>query len=173
MMKLRYITLPLILLFFGLGQSNALSAQNNTTTNIALQIKGEVLTPLNLTIKQLKEYPTHQVDVKDKNGKSHRYTGVYVQDVLTKAGVTTGHDLKGENLTKYVLADCADGYQVLYSLAELDSSFTAHPPIIAYQMDGQPLFQSKGPLRMVMPQDKKPARDCFQLKSLSVHFAKE
>ena len=115
--------------------------------------------------------PEHTVTVKDKTGSPQQYTGIYVTDVLAKAGVTTGHELRGENLSKYVLASCADGYQVVYSLAELDSSFVKNLPIIAYEIDGQPLMKNKGPLRMVMPEDKKPARSCFQLQSLSVHFA--
>ena len=172
-MKIKYIIASLSFLLLSLGHTVNLSAQSGISAVVALQVTGEVLSPLNLTLDQLKQFPAHQVNVKDKKGLPHRYTGVYVQDVLTKAGVTTGHDLKGENLTKYVLAECSDGYQVLYSLAELDSSFTDHPAIIAYQMDGQALLETKGPLRMVMPEDKKPARSCFQLKSLSVHFAKE
>lgn len=35
-----------------------------------------------------------------------------------------GKELRGENLSKYLLVKCADDYEVLFSLAELDSSFT-------------------------------------------------
>jgi len=45
--------------------------------------------------------------------------GVPVEQILDLAGVTTGKQLKGENLTKYLLVKCADGYEVLFSLAEL------------------------------------------------------
>ncbi|UAY56057.1 molybdopterin-dependent oxidoreductase [Arachidicoccus terrestris] len=99
------------------------------------------------------------------------YKGVYIQDMLSRAGVTMGSLLRGGNLSKYVLAVCADGYRVVYSLAELDSSFVRDLPIIACLIDGQALNSAKGPLRVIMPGDKKPARNCFQLKELIVRSA--
>ena len=166
----------LLLLFFTFqpGKAQITNAKDSSNAGgIVLRISGEVTTPLSLTLSTLMSLPEHTVTVKDKNGLSHAYTGVYVTDVLAKAGVTTGHELRGENLAKYVLAGCADGYQVVYSLAELDSSFVQNLPIIAYRIDGQPLLKTKGPLRMIMPSDKKPARSCFQLQTLSVHFARD
>jgi len=165
-----------LLLFCTISPSQAqVNSTPDTSSHnkIVLSISGEVNQPLHLTLTALQALPEHSITVKDKNGAPHQYTGVYVQDVLSKAGVTTGHELSGENLSKYVLASCADGYQVVYSLAELDSSFVQNLPIIAYKIDGQPLFKNKGPLRMVMPEDKKPARSCFQLQTLSVHFAQQ
>ena len=47
------------------------------------------------------------------------------------AGVTTSKKLRGENLSKYLLVKCADGYEVLFSLAEPDSSFTNRVVILA------------------------------------------
>lgn len=160
--------LLLLTLLVCLAGSGLLAQQ---TTGIVLKISGEVLTPLQLTLSQLKALPQHHVNAKDKKGNPHTYTGVYIQDILNKAGVTTGPQLRGENLSKYILATCADGYQVVYSLAELDSSFVAHPPIVAWHIDAAPLSASKGPLRIIMPDDKKPARSCFQLTALSVQFA--
>jgi hypothetical protein len=61
--------------------------------------------------------------VKDKEGKLHSYAGVPIQEVLAMAKVPSGKELHGkENLSKYVLVKSADGYQVLFSLAELDAS---------------------------------------------------
>lgn len=142
-------------------------------TSIALKVTGTDMTSLNLSLEQIKQFPAHQIDSQDKNGQLHHYKGVYVQDILTKAGAAMGTELHGKSLAKYVLASCADGYQVLFSLAELDSSFVSNRPIIAYQMDDQPLSASRGPLRIINPNDNKPARNCFQLKALSVHYAKE
>ncbi|MDR6562718.1 MULTISPECIES: hypothetical protein [unclassified Arcicella] len=58
------------------------------------------------------------------NGKVYKYSGVPVTEILGKAGVTLGKQLKGENLSKYHIVKAADGYEVLFSLAELDASFT-------------------------------------------------
>jgi DMSO/TMAO reductase YedYZ molybdopterin-dependent catalytic subunit len=110
--------------------------------------------------------------MKDRDGKDHVYTGVAIQDILGLAGVTTGDQLRGENLTKYVLAKCADGYEVLFSLAELDSTFTNRVVILADQLEGKPLPTGKGPCRLVVPGEKKPARSSFQVTELVIRFAK-
>lgn len=139
----------------------------------ALKISGEAATPLQLSGQDIALMPHRTVQTNDRSGKPHEYSGVAVQYILAKAGVTTGKELRGENLSKYVLAKCADGYEVIYSLAELDSSFVRTAPIIADSVDGKPLSETKGPLRIIMPDDKKPARSCFQLVELAVHFAKD
>ncbi|HXO78143.1 MAG TPA: hypothetical protein VN824_22970, partial [Puia sp.] len=64
-------------------------------------------------------------------------------------------------------------YQVVFSLAELDSSFTDRVVILADQVDGKPLPAGTGPFRMVVPGEKKPARNCFQVTGMVVRFAKE
>jgi hypothetical protein len=89
------------------------------------------------------------------------------------AGVTTGKQLRGKNLTKYMLVKCADGYEVLFSLAELDSSFTDRTVIIADESEGKPLPLEKGPFRLIVPGEKKPARCSFQVTELAIRFAKE
>ena len=156
-----------IFLFLFIFTVAQLFAQQNS---FALKVSGEVITPLELTYEQITQMPSRIVIAKDKKGNNRRYKGVCIQDLLAKAGVTMGKALRGENLAKYVIAACADGYQVLFSLAELDSTFSRDVPIVAYQIDGKPLLETKGPLRIIVPSDKIPARSCFQLKELSVHF---
>jgi hypothetical protein len=98
---------------------------------------------------------------------------VAIADILNKAGVTTGKQLKGENLAKYLLVTCADNYQVVFSLAELDSSFTDRVVVLADQMEGKPLPAGMGPFRLIVPGEKKPARNCMQVVGIAVKFAKD
>lgn len=114
-----------------------------------------------------------EVAQKDKEGKMHNYTGVYIPDILDLAGATMGKQLHGENLAKYMMVKCADGYEVLFSLAELDSSFTDRKIVLAYESDGKPLTSAQGPFRLVVPGEKKPARSCMQVNEIVVRFAKE
>jgi len=72
-----------------------------------------------------------------------------------------------------MLVKCADGYEVLFSLAELDSSFTDRIVILADSLEGKPLPSGKGPFRLVVPGEKKPARSSFQVTELVIRFAKE
>jgi DMSO/TMAO reductase YedYZ molybdopterin-dependent catalytic subunit len=138
-----------------------------------IKVQGEVLHPLSLTATDLSKMPQATVSSKDKQGKSHEFSGVPVSEILRAAGVTTGKDLRGKNMTKYLLVSCADGYQVVFSLAELDSAFTDRVAILADREDGNPLSAETGPFRFVMPGEKKPARNCFKVTALTIGVAKE
>jgi len=150
------------------GQPAGAGAQATT-----VKVVGEVVTPLTLTAADLAAMPRTTATAKDKQGVMHTFSGVALSEIFSKAGVTTGRQLKGENLAKYLLVTCADGYQVVFSLAELDSSFTDRVVILADQMEGRPLAAGVGPFRIVVPGEKKPARNCFQVNSLAIRFAKE
>jgi len=139
----------------------------------SVKVTGEVITPLTLTAADLTAMPRTTAIAKDKQGVPHTFSGVAIADILNKAGVTTGRQLKGENLAKYLLVTCADNYQVVFSLAELDSSFTDRVVILADEMEGKPLPAGTGPFRFIVPGEKKPARNCFQVVGLAVKFAKE
>ncbi|MBS1662687.1 MAG: molybdopterin-dependent oxidoreductase [Bacteroidetes bacterium] len=139
----------------------------------SVKVSGEVLTPLTLTAADLMAMPRATATAKDKQGTPHDFSGVALSEIFAKAGVTTGKQLRGENLAKYLLVTCADNYQVVFSLAELDSSFTDRVVILADQVEGKPLPAGTGPFRLIVPGEKKPARNCFQVVSLSIRFAKD
>ncbi len=138
-----------------------------------IKVTGEVTKPLTLSAADLAAMPRSTAIAKDKQGVAHTFSGVALADIFAQAGVTTGRQLRGENLAKYVLITCADNYQIVFSLAELDSSFTDRVVILADQMEGKPLPQGVGPFRIVVPGEKKPARNCFQVTSIAIKFAKE
>lgn len=123
--------------------------------------------PTSFTSDQLAQLPQHTVQVKE-HGKSITYSGVSVHDVLAQAGAPLGDKLKGKALSCYVLATARDGYAVVYALPEFDPAFTYAVPLIANKADGQPLSNTQGPWRIVMPQDKKPARSLRMLQSIDV-----
>jgi DMSO/TMAO reductase YedYZ molybdopterin-dependent catalytic subunit len=136
-----------------------------------VKISGEVTKPVSISSEELSKMKRSTVIMKDKDGRDHVYGGVAIQDILGLAGVTTGDQLRGEHLTKYVLAKCADGYQVLFSLAELDSTFTSRIVILADELEGKPLPAGRGPFRLIVPGEKKPARSSFQVTEFVIRFA--
>ena len=138
-----------------------------------IQVTGEVQKRLTLSGADLAAMPRTSVSANDKQGVAHTYSGVALAELFRAAGVTTGGQLRGKNLAKYLLVSCADGYQVVFSLAELDSDFTDRVVILADQMEGKPLPEGVGPFRIVVPGEKRPARNCFQVKTLSIKFATE
>jgi len=138
-----------------------------------VKVSGEVTKELKLYEADIAKMNKTSVTLTDRDGKEHQYTGVPVLDILNTAGVSTGKQLHGENLSKYVLVKCADGYTVLFSLAEMDTVFSKKMIILATQADGQPLPQGKGPFRLVVPGEGRPARSCFQVVEFVVKFAKD
>ena len=139
----------------------------------SISVSGEVVTPLDLKISDLTTYKQVGQKVKDRDNKEHEFKGVALIEILEKAGVTTGSKLRGENLAKYVLIKAADGYEVIYSLAEIDPEFTNQVIILATEKDGQPLPAGEGPFRIITPNDKKQARWIREVRSIKVAFAKE
>lgn len=144
-----------------------LSSQAQTIT-----ISGEVTKPLTLQAADLKAMPHTSVTAKDRDGKEHTYSGIPLADLLKQAGATIGPELRGENLTKFVIVKAADGYEVLFALPELDPEYATRTIVLADSVDGGALAQGVGPYRMVVPGEKKPARWIREVRSIEVRFAK-
>lgn len=138
-----------------------------------IKVEGEVATPLSLYAADLTKMKRAEAVLKDKDGKTIAYSGVPLFEILKLAGVTLGKELHGENLTKYLLVRAADGYEVLFSLAEIDPEYTNKVIILADQKDGKSLPTGKGPFRIIVPEENKPARCVLQVANLIVRFAKE
>lgn len=138
-----------------------------------LSVTGEVATPLTLTRQDLAAYKPVTAQVKDRDNKLHEFKGVALFEVLEKAGVTTGSKLRGENLAKYLLIGAADGYEVVYSLPEIDPEFTDQMVLLAFEKDGRPLPTGEGTFRLIAPHDKKQARWVRELRTIKVQFAKD
>lgn len=154
---------------FAWGQGGAPAGSQQVT----IKVEGEVAHPLQLSMADLAKMRRVEVVATDRDGKEHHYSGVPVADILQQAGTTMGPQLRGENMAKYLLVRSADGYEVVFSLPELDSTFSNRVIILADQADGSPLPANKGPFRIVVPGEKKPARWIWQVTSLVVRFAKE
>ena len=107
----------------------------------------------------------------NKDGKDHVYSGVILSTILQKAGVTSGKDLRGKNLAKYILITANDGYKVIFALAELDKDFTDKIVILADKADGKPLPVGDGPFRVIVQDEKKPARCIKQVTEIKVQIA--
>jgi len=135
-------------------------------------VGGELLRPLKLSVKELAALKSSEVKAKDRDGKEHTFKGVMLWTILDSAGVTLGKDLRGENLAKFVLVKASDGYEVVFSLPEIDPEFSDKIILLAHEVDGKPLAATEGPFRLVVPQDKKHARWIRQLTSIQVLFSK-
>jgi hypothetical protein len=96
---------------------SAIFAQNNVI------IDGDIPRPTTLTGKDLAAMPLTSISGSE-HGTSATYEGVLLYDALKKAGGPLDAQLKGKALAAYVLAQARDGYQMVYTLTELDPAFT-------------------------------------------------
>src|SRR5262249_38906696 len=96
---------------------------------------------------------------------------VELSEILKLAGVKSGEALRGKELALFLIADAADGYRAVFALAELDHAFTDRILIVADKRDGKPLAEKEGPLRLVVPDEKRQARWVRQLTSLTIRRA--
>lgn len=133
-----------------------------------LVVKGEVKQELRLSAADLKAMTRVKVTAKDHDGVAREYEGVALQSLLAKAGVPQGHEIRGKNMTLTVVAEASDGYRAAFSLAELDGDFAGAQVIVADLEDGKPLDAQHGPLRLVVPGDKRQGRWVRLLKSITV-----
>jgi DMSO/TMAO reductase YedYZ molybdopterin-dependent catalytic subunit len=165
----RALAYSLLLLFlssaFGcprvLAQASAARAQ--------LNIGGDVQTRLSVTREDLLHMPRKTLKVTNPHeNKEETYEGVLLAELLKRAGVPQGAQLRGAAMATYVQADAADGYRVIFSLAELDTDFQDSDVIVADTMNGAPLDDKAGPFRLIVPHDKRPARWIKTVQSLTV-----
>src|SRR5271163_2923385 len=135
-----------------------------------LNIAGDLATPLTLTKADLAQMPRTSVTVKGEGeeGVETTYEAVLLYEILKQAGAPLDKQLMGKALASYVLAEARDGYQVVYTLTELDPSFTSNKIIVADTVNGKPLFQYQGPFRLMVPNEKKGARSIRMLEKISV-----
>jgi DMSO/TMAO reductase YedYZ molybdopterin-dependent catalytic subunit len=133
----------------------------------SIAVTGAVTAPLTLTAADLDSMPRATVTT-NNNGIATTYEGVWLCEILKKAGVPLGAALRGPALAGYVLASASDGYQVVFSLGEVDPDMSDGQFLVASKANGKPLFGETGAFRMVVPKDKKGARSIRMLTTLTV-----
>ncbi|HEX5229893.1 MAG TPA: molybdopterin-dependent oxidoreductase [Bryobacteraceae bacterium] len=136
-------------------------------TLATLSVTGDVATPLKLSADELAKMPRETASVDGPNGKV-QYEGVALREVLARAGAPMGKQLRGKALASYVIAKARDGYQVVFSVGEIDAAFGNAQVIIADRRDAKPLPENQGPLRLVCPNDHEGARSVRMLESLEL-----
>ena len=142
--------------------------QVDKPAQVLLSVTGEVDKPLQLSGSDVRKLPRRTLRAKNHDGKECDYEGVELREILTRAGVKFGKELKGRLLALVVLVEAADNYQAVFALPELDSLFTDRVILLADSCDGKPLPTANGPLQIIVPDEKRHARWVRQVKSLTV-----
>jgi hypothetical protein len=120
----------------------------------SLTLSGTVANPGNYNLAALQALPSSSVTI-----GTDVYTGVPLWSLLSP---TVANVLSG-----YVLASGTDGYEVLYSLAELDPDLGAPLDLVPYA-DTQGAFPADGFARIVIPGDNHQGRYVSNLDAIDV-----
>jgi len=141
-----------------------LSAQQAPSTaspakDVPLTVTTPQHDPLRLTPMELKSMPHATVTVHNSHSNADEtYSGVRLADLLAKTGTPLGNNLRGKALAQYIVASGSDGYQTVLAIGEVDPEFHSGEVLVADTMDGKPLDGHSGPLKLVVSEDKHPAR---------------
>src|SRR5262245_61890064 len=164
-MKYRKLKGPVFALWALLICANVMAQAQQSIPSVT--VTGAVAMPLTLTAADLAQMP-RGMTVTTNGGIETRYEGVWLHEILKKAGVPLGEHLRGKALTTYVLAEAQDGYQVVFSIGELDPAFTDNQILIADKANGNPLSGDDGAFRIVAAREKRAARSVRMLTKLEV-----
>ena len=135
---------------------------------LSIVVSGDVPSPITITAADMATMARQTAQITEEDGLKVTYEGVALQDILQKAGLKFGREMRGKALAGYVLAEAHDGYAVVFSMGELDDAFGAEKIIVADQRDGKPLFGYQGPARLVVPADRAGARSLRMLEKVEV-----
>lgn len=147
--------------FAGLLAASALAAPLFSITNGPTTVGFESQALEALAHQSVTAYDFHEK-------QDHVYTGVPVRELLARAGVEFGEKLRGRGLRQVVIVHCRDRYDMVFALAEFDDAFNSRTILLVDRQDGHAIPAGQGPLRLVVPGDKRPARWARMVESLEV-----
>ena len=101
------------------------------TAPAALTVSGDIPSSLILKAEDLAKMPRETVTIPDQDGTKVDYEGVPLREILKRAGAPMEKELRGNALASYVLARAHDGYQVVFTLAEVAPEFANELILVA------------------------------------------
>ena len=146
----------------------ALLAQSDNTNLIITNENNKAVT---LSSTDIKALPHISLTIKGHDGQMHNYTGVPLSLLLQKASVELGNGAKKQTASSYLFIKAADGYSVVFALAESDTLFTNKTIILADEQDGKALPDNAKPFQIIATDEKIHARMIRQVKEIEVHDA--
>ena len=109
------------------------------------------------------------------HGETHQVKGVRLDKVLAHFGFTPGpmgKDVplpqKVKGFRQVLVATARDGFQAVFSCAEVSEGMGQTVALLAWEVDGKPLASDVGPFRVVVVTDGMPSRSLRQLERIRV-----
>ncbi|HLH36925.1 MAG TPA: molybdopterin-dependent oxidoreductase [Alloacidobacterium sp.] len=125
-----------------------------------------------LSLDALKTLPHKTVTIHNPHENADEtYSGVPLIELLKQVGAPVGKDVHGKALGEYVVVTGSDGYKAVLALAEIEPDFHPGDVLVADTMNGKPIDAKTGPFRLVVSDDKRPARSVRNLVSVELKAA--
>lgn len=159
--KFQYMQAVLAAIGLLLASHRPLPGQSSTLGTI---LEGKLLislldrSPLVLQTTDLYRLPQATVKVHDLNKRHAVYSGVLIKDLLEHLGFEVNTNHCRANLARVVVVESFEEGPVVFSVAELDVRLTDKRILLADHKDRRPLVAPEGPLRLIVPDEKSPAR---------------
>ncbi len=116
----------------------------------------------------LTKAPRTEITGKGRDGKDRIYSGIAMEVLLKLLRAPQGNALRGAEMNTAILVTAADGYRVVFSLAELDATFRKQGILLADLADGKPFDDHEGPLMLVCADDLRHSRWIRQVQSVAL-----
>jgi hypothetical protein len=111
------------------------------------------------TAASLAKVPRQTVQLTGSDGNPTSYSGCALAEVLKAAKVPMGSELRGRGVAPLiVIMEASDGAKAVFAFAEVEPSFSDKVILLADQREGKALSSDEGPLRIIVPSDKRHAR---------------
>jgi len=147
-------------------------------SELAVHVGGEVSKPGDWTVSRIQGELASEIKSVQyaSKGQSHTSNCVSLLSILKAAGVQTelkmdpkaDPKLKNYELRLAVVVEGRDGYVATFSLAELLADVGNRPVWLALDVDGQPLELRDEPMKLIVPEDQKPARWVHAIQTITV-----
>lgn len=147
-------------------RATALPSGTSNTGSIQVRVAGKETRTFNEN--DLASLPRSSVTAGAHDEKPSLWEGVALVELLRRTGAPLDKQLQGREMARFVRVTAADGYQVVFSLAELDTAFGDRNVLVVNRQDGHPLSGKDGPLRLVVAGDKRLARWVREVEAIEV-----
>jgi hypothetical protein len=142
--------------FFAVLNVGLASAQPDTATVHIVHASG---CDAWITVEQVRGLPQHTATTTSKDGETHQYRGALLQRVMNEACPSVAAMDKHARTAAAVKVTAHDGFVAVLGAMELDSTFQAHPVLLAWERDGQRLDDHFGPFQLIVPEDLRHSRN--------------
>jgi len=140
------------------GEPAAPSPAAQAPCQRVLLVRNEAGKTITVTPADFAKLP--QATVRDKiphSDEEGAYEGVLLHELLRAAGVALPDPAAPEKKlpaalrTAYVLIEAADGYQIVFSIPEIDPALGGGQVLLANRVNGQPLSAKLAPYQVIVP----------------------